>query len=142
MEDLDLLDRRLGEKAGYLLEARHHLKRSLLHRVSVWSGPAALALGAVYEDFRADLLAAPRPDSLDEEAGEVYDEVLADRTRQFLEKAAVDYREVLRLAESLLLEQAWVDAIQDALDRCERELVTGITAQIGPRQRADPPGDG
>ena len=142
VDDVELLDRRLGEKAGLLLEARQHLKRSLVHRMSVWSGPSALALGAVYEDFREDLLAAPRPAGLDDEAGRVYDELLADRTRQFLEKAAVDYREVLRLSESLRLEQAWVEAIQQALDRCEAELVTGFTAQVGPDPTAVAPGDG
>ncbi|MCP4867613.1 MAG: hypothetical protein GY898_02710 [Proteobacteria bacterium] len=142
VDDVDLLDRRLGEKAGLLLEARQHLKRSLVHRMSVWSGPSALALGAVYEDFRNDLLAAPRPAGLSDEAGRVYDELLAERTRQFLEKAAVDYREVLKLSESLRLEAAWVDAIQAALDRCETELVTGFTAQAGPLPKAAAPGDG
>ncbi len=137
------LDRRLGTKAGLLLEARQHLKRALVHKVAFWSGPSAFALGGVYEDFRRDLLAAPRPASLDEEAGAVYDELLAERTRQFLEKAAVDYREVLKLAEPLRLEQAWVDTIAAALDRCERELITGFRASAEPAARAgDEPGDG
>ncbi len=126
VDDLEQLDADLGEKAALLLEARQHLKRCLTHRIAAWSGPAALALGAVYEDFRRDLLAAPRPSDLDEEQSEVYDQVLADRTRQFLEKAVIDYRDVLRLAGTLRMEEAWIQTVQEALDRCERELDRGI----------------
>ena len=139
-DDVAALDQDLGRKAGYLLEARQHLKRSLRHGVSAWSGPAAFALGAVYEDFRADLLAAPRPTGLSSEAGAVYDELLAERTRQFLEKAAVDYREVLSLSQLLRLEDAWIDVIQEALDRCEAELETGFTASAGPLHAPRPGG--
>lgn len=142
VDDLDRLDADLGEKAGLLLEARQHLKRCLTHRVAAWSGPAALALGAVYEDFRTDLLAAPRPETLDEEQAVVYDRVLADRTRQFLEKAAVDYREVLRLSGILRMEEAWIDAVQEALDRCEEELGPGVAAEVSPSRRGRTPGGG
>lgn len=142
VDDLERLDADLGSKAGFLMEARQHFKRSLAHRMASWSGPAALSLGAVYEDFRRDLLAAPRPSDLDEEAGAVYDRVLADRTRQFLEKAAVDYREVLRQAEVLRLEPAWAQAVQDALDRCEEGLRTGAAAGSGPARRDGAPEEG
>lgn len=140
-DDVEALDRDLGRKASYLLEARQHLKRSLRHGVSTWSGPAAFALGAVYEDFRDDLLAAPRPTGLSAEAGQVYDELLADRTRQFLEKAAIDYREVLSLTQLLRLEDAWIEVIRSALARCEEELQTGFTASAGPLP-SRVPGDG
>lgn len=142
VDDLTRLDADLGEKAGLLLEARQHLKRCLTHRVAAWSGPAALALGAVYEDFRADLMSAPRPTGLDEEQVVVYDTVLDDRTRQFLEKAAVDYREVLRLAVILRLEEAWVDAVQQALDRCEEELGPAAAAEVSPSRRGRTPEGG
>ena len=96
---------------------------------------------AVYEDFRDDLLAAPRPTGLSAEAGQVYDELLADRTRQFLEKAAIDYREVLSLTQLLRLEDAWIEVIRSALARCEEELQTGFTASAGPLP-SRVPGDG
>jgi tetratricopeptide (TPR) repeat protein len=142
VDDLAVLDAELGEKARLLLEARQHFKRSLTHRVAAWSGPAALALGAVYEDFRADLLSAPRPSELSDEAAEVYDDLLERQTRQFLEKAAVDYREVLRLGTILRLEAAWVEAVEDALHRCEEELGTGATAEVSSPKAVHPPGDG
>ena len=45
-----------------------------------------------------------------------------ERTRQFLEKAAKDYREVLRAAGRLQLEDVWLAAVKDALTRCETEM--------------------
>jgi tetratricopeptide (TPR) repeat protein len=128
VDDLATLDGLIGEKATLLLEARQCYKRSLAHRVAAWSGPSSLALGSTYEDFRADLLSAPRPAELSAEAGEVYDRMLRERTRQFLEAAVADYRAVLRSRESLLLEDAWVLAVSDALARCEAEL--GVAAAV------------
>ena len=142
VDDVARLDVDLGEKAALLLEARQHLKRCLTHRVAAWSGPAALALGAVYEDFRADLLSAPRPQVLDEEQSVVYDRVLSERTRQFLEKAAVDYKEVLRLSSILRMEDAWVAAVQEALDRCQTELEPGVSAGVSPSRQGRTPEDG
>ena len=142
VDDVAQLDADLGEKAGLLLESRQHLKRCLTHRVAAWSGPAALALGAVYEDFRADLLSAPRPGSLDEEHSVVYDRVLSERTHQFLEKAAVDYKEVLRLSGVLRMEDAWIGAVQEALDRCQEELEPGVSADVSPSRQDRTPEDG
>ena len=122
VDDLALLEKNLEMKARDLLEARQHFKRCLKHMVAAWSGPAALALGGVYEDFRRDLLAAPKPSQLDAEHGGVYQELLEATTGRFLERAALDYRDVLRDAQRFQLEVAWVMSIEDALARCEKLL--------------------
>jgi len=122
VDQLELLKSNLDEKARSLLEARQHFKRCLKHLIAEWSGPSALALGAVYEDFRRDLLAAPVPTDLDDEQAVVYRELLSDRTLRFLEKAASDYREVLRSANRFQLEPSWVAEVDRALQRCEQEL--------------------
>ncbi len=140
VDDLPALDRSLQEKAQLLLEARQHYKRALQHRVPAWSGAAAFGLGVVYEDFRSDLLAAPVPDDLDEEHAAVYAQLLEQRTRAFLEKAASDYREVLGMADRLALEPAWIHVVQGALERCEDQL--GLGQQAGVRAQLDPPGGG
>ena len=126
VDNLELLDANLGEKARLLLESRQLFRRCLLHQVPEWSGPAALSLGSVYEDFRRDLLEAPSPSDLDPETARVYEELLVERTRRFLEAAAADYREVLRQAPGLYLEEAWVLIISDALARCEGGLSEGL----------------
>lgn len=138
VDDIAALDRALQEKAQLLLEARQHYKRALKHRVPAWSGAAAFGLGVVYEDFREDLLAAPVPEELDEEHAAVYSQLLEQRTRAFLEKAASDYREVLGMADRLELEPAWIDVVQGALVRCEEQL--GLDRQAGVRPGARPGG--
>jgi len=141
VDDVERLDADLGEKAALLLEARTHLKRSITHIVPAWTGPAALALGAVYQDFRSDLLSAPQPSGLDEDQAAVYDELLAERTFQFLEKAAVDYRDVLSLSETIQMEDAWIAAVQQALDACEQELdatALGEGVPLGGRADEEP----
>ena len=140
VDDVPALDRALQEKAQLLLEARQHYKRALRHRVPAWSGAAAYGLGVVYEDFRDDLLSAPVPEEFDEEHATVYAQLLEQRTRAFLEKAASDYREVLGMADRLELEPAWVDIVQGALIRCEEQL--GLDRQAGVRPGVRSPGDG
>jgi tetratricopeptide (TPR) repeat protein len=122
VDDLALLEKNLEMKARDLLEARQHFKRCLRHMVAAWSGPAALALGGVYEDFRRDLLAAPKPSQLDAERGGVYQELLEATTGRFLERATMDYRDVLRNAQRFQLETTWILAIEDALAHCEERL--------------------
>lgn len=121
----------LDEKARLLLEARGHLRRSLRHGVPFWTGAAGVALGGVYEDFRRDLLDAPLPQDLkaDPEAAGVYMELLGERTRAFLERAARDYREVLQARERFGLPSDWVKELESALARCEAELGVAHRAQ-------------
>ncbi|MEE2830107.1 MAG: hypothetical protein VX498_13030, partial [Myxococcota bacterium] len=122
VDDLELLDRQIGEKADLLMDARQRFKRTLEHGEPTWSGPAALALGGVYEDFRADLLAAPAPSDLEPDVREVYESLLRERTQQFLGAAVKDYRSVLELARFLDLEPPWIAAVSGALERCEEAL--------------------
>jgi len=135
VDDLPLLETRLHDKARDLLEARQHFKRCLKHMVAAWSGPAALALGGVYEDFRRDLLAAPKPSQLDAEHGTVYRELLEATTGRFLEQAMGDYREVLRDAQRYQLETAWILSIEDALVRCESLLAEIVAARAEATQQ-------
>jgi tetratricopeptide (TPR) repeat protein len=138
IDDLPLLEERLQNKAKDLLEARQHYKRCLKHMVAAWSGPAALALGGVYEDFRRDLLAAPKPSQLDAERSVVYTELLEATTGKFLGRAASDYNEVLRDAQRYQLETAWVFAIEDALQRCET-LLAELAAMTAASPEEEPP---
>ena len=122
VDDLDLLDQKIGEKADLLITARSRLKRAIEHGEPSWSGPAALALGAVYRDFRDDMLAAPSPTDLDAEQFVVYERLVRERTEEFLQAAIKDYRAILAAAAGWQLEAPWIAAIEDALTGCESEL--------------------
>ena len=67
-------------------------------------------------------MAAPKPAELDAESQQVYEELLAERTGQFLERAIQDYEEILSVADRFRLEPAWTEAVSEALQRCRTEL--------------------
>ena len=128
VDDLEQLDQDIGAKADLLLSARRRLKRSIEHGEPTWSGPAAFGLGAVYRDFRDDMLAAPSPSDLDGEQFAVYERLVRERTEDFLEAAIVDYRAILDAAKGWQLESPWIRAIEEALKSCETELASGVSA--------------
>ncbi len=121
-DDVDAVREVLNGKADDLLEARHHYKRALQVGRPEWSGPSAKAIGGMMEHFRLALLTAPEPSDLEPDALEVYRELVEQRTRQFLEKAAEDYAWVLRDAERLLIPRPWVESIRLALEHCRAAL--------------------
>ena len=84
VDDLELLDQQLGDKAELLMMARQRLKRAIEHGEPSWTGASAFALGSVYRDFRDDLLAAPPPTDLDEEQRVAYERLLRERSEEFL----------------------------------------------------------
>jgi len=122
VDDLEQLDRDIGDKADLLFMARRRLKRSIEHGEPTWSGPSAFALGAVYRDFRQDMLAAPVPSDLSPEQFAVYERLVRQRTEDFLEAAIKDYRAILSAASAWRLETPWVEAIEQALKNSEEEL--------------------
>lgn len=120
--DVEAVRSVLDGKANDLLEARHHYKRALQVGRAEWSGPSAKAIGGMMEHFRLSLLTAPEPTDLSPEALAVYRELVEERTRQFLEKAAEDYAWVVRDAERLLIPDRWVEEIRRSLARCRAAL--------------------
>ena len=118
----------LRAKAGLTREAFAHYRRALHYADPRWSGPAALAMGRLYEDLRADMVAAPRPHPMGDEERAVYDELLHQRTLPLLQGAATVYRWVLGQRDLLGLDDAWTRRIERALDRCQGELDAGFRA--------------
>ena len=127
VDDLELLDQQLGEKAELLMMARQRLKRAIEHGEPSWTGASAFALGSVYRDFREDLLAAPPPTDLDEEQRVVYERVLRERSEEFLAAAIKDYEAILEAAPRWRLERPWVAAIEEALAACREGLAEAPT---------------
>ena len=121
-DDVEVVRAALNGKADDLLEARHHYKRALQVGREEWSGPSAKAIGGMMEHFRLALLTAPEPTDLEADALEVYRELVEQRTRQFLEKAAEDYAWVLRDSERLLIPERWVETIRLSLEHCRAAL--------------------
>jgi tetratricopeptide (TPR) repeat protein len=131
VDDIEQLDKDIGAKADLLFMARRRLKRAIEHGEPTWSGPAAFALGAVYRDFRQDMLDAPVPQGLSAEQFAVYERLVRQRTTDFLTAAIKDYRAILDAAPGWRLETPWVEAIEEALKSSEEELAAGGLADEG-----------
>jgi len=125
VDDIEQLDKDIGAKADLLFMARSRLKRAIEHGEPTWSGPAAFALGAVYRDFRQDMLDASVPQGLSAEQFAVYERLVRQRTTDFLTAAIKDYRAILDAAPGWRLETPWVEAIEEALKSSEEELAAG-----------------
>ncbi len=130
VDDLHAARGWLDETAMWFLESRRCYKRVLEHRLVDWSGPAALALGRINEDFRGTMLAADTPSALDVDATVVYLDLLQEQTRSFLEKAVDDYRWLLRDARDLRIEGTWLEELRGALGRVEAQLERSGSATV------------
>ena len=137
VDDIEQLDQAIGDKADLLLVARRRFKRAIEHGEPTWSGPAALALGAVYRDFRHDMLEAPVPTDLSEDQFLVYERLVRQRTQEFLDAAVKDYRAILAAAPEWRLEPSWIAALEEALRSCEEELAASSvpSSPEGPQER-------
>ena len=139
VDDIEQLDQAIGEKADLLLMARRRFKRAIEHGEPTWSGPAAFALGAVYRDFRRDMLEAPVPTGLSEEQFLVYERLVQQRTQEFLDAAVKDYRAILAAASGWRLEAPWVAALEEALRVCEEQLAAGSVPDSPAGPQGSPP---
>jgi len=134
VDDLRAARRWLNTTASLFLESRRCHKRVLEHRHPEWSGEAALALGAINEEFREQMLRADTPTGLDAESTAVYLDLLEEQTRAFLEKAAKDYRWLLLDSNDLRVTGEALEALKDALRRVEEQLERPNSTATGPQK--------
>ncbi len=136
VDDLRAARRWLNTTASLFLESRRCHKRVLEHRHPDWSGEAALALGAINEEFREQMLRADTPTGLDAESTAVYLDLLEEQTRAFLEKAAKDYRWLLLDSNDLRVTGEALEALKEALRRVEEQLELPDSTATGPARDA------
>jgi tetratricopeptide (TPR) repeat protein len=120
--DESLLAARLEEKAKLLLEAQRLYTDVIRVGEPNWAAAAAYRIGALYHHLWKDMLSAPPPGDLDDEAKEIYLQILRDRTRVLLKKAVVQWERTLKLARRLHLDNEWVDSTTRDLEEIRREL--------------------
>jgi len=132
VDDLSAARRWLDDTAGWFLESRRCHKRVLEHRHPEWSGPAALALGRINEDFRDAMLTADTPTELSIDATMTYLRLLDEQTRAFLEKAVLDYRWLIMDSTDLRLQEDALVQLREALRRVEAQLELPKSTAAGP----------
>jgi tetratricopeptide (TPR) repeat protein len=120
--DERVLAAQLERKAEFLLEAQRLYTEVIRIGEPHWAAAAAYRIGALYHHLWKDMLAAPPPADLDDEAKEIYLRILRDRTRVLLEKAVVQWERTLKLARRLRLDDEWVASTERDLEEIRREL--------------------
>jgi len=96
--DDEALARDLERKAELLLAAQERYLAAIRTGDPRWAVAAGLRIGELYEELRADLLAAPLPPGLDAEAGALYQAELSARVKVLAAKAITAWEETLALA--------------------------------------------
>jgi hypothetical protein len=96
--DDEALARDLERKADLLLAAQERYLATLRAGDARWAIAAGLRIGELYEELRAELLAAPLPPGLDAEGAALYRAELAARVRVLAAKAIGAWEETLALA--------------------------------------------
>ena len=96
--DDEALARDLAHKADLLLAAQARYLATLRTGDARWAVAAGLRIGELYEELRAELLAAPLPPGLDADAAALYRAELSARVKVLAAKAIGAWEETLAIA--------------------------------------------
>ncbi len=113
----------LEHKAEMLLSAQGHYLRAVRMGDDRWAVASGLRVGELYDVFREQLLDAPLPPGLDEEAARAYREELRRRVRVLAAKAISAYEAALgRASRSGVDNLKFMGDAQQALQRLQDAL--------------------
>ncbi len=107
--DEESLEPALERKCRLLLEAQNEYTKTIKIAHPHWAAAAAYRIGNLYRSLWDDMVEGPPPEDLDEEAKEVYIEVLKERIRVLLKKAVVQWERTLKMARRLNLSNEWIE---------------------------------
>jgi tetratricopeptide (TPR) repeat protein len=136
------LAERLEAKAKALLEAQRLYSKVIRIGHAHWAAAAAYRIGALYHHLWKDMLDAPAPADLTAEEGEIYFEILRDRTRVLLKKAVAQWERTLKLARRLGLDNEWIDSTTKDLEDIRRELALEASTSANDGAPPDEPDAG
>jgi tetratricopeptide (TPR) repeat protein len=114
----------LNEKARLLLQAQDEYVATIRLRDPHWATAAGYQVGAMYTEFHDQILAAPIPPELNDEAKEIYVEELRKTVRPLIEKAIGVFEKTVLMAERVGVRNDWVKRTSEQLDTLRR-LLTG-----------------
>ncbi len=114
---LERMARDLEDKANYFLKAQHaYLKAVRMHHPE-YAMAAGYRLGAIFESFYDDMMAAEVPDDLSKDELAVYYDELRRKVKPLLTKAIDIYERNIRLGERFGQTDEWVRKTQASLSR-------------------------
>ena len=111
------LEADLERKAKFLLDAQNEYIKTIRIGNLHWAAAAGFRVGALYETFHQQILAAPTPPELDEEQVRVYQEELRKKVSVLISKSIAVYERTLDMAQRVGLSSRWVE---DSTSRLEK----------------------
>jgi tetratricopeptide (TPR) repeat protein len=121
------LQESLEQKAEMLLSAQGHYLRAIRMGDDRWAVASGYRVGELYDAFRQQLLEAPLPPGLDQEAAGVYRQELRNRVRILAVKAVSAYQAALgRAGRAGVDDLRFLADAQAALRRLEEALGEGL----------------
>ncbi|MGM0576993.1 MAG: tetratricopeptide repeat protein [Myxococcota bacterium] len=125
---LDRMARDLEDKSNLFLKAQNAYLRTVRLHHPDWAVRGGYRLGALYERFYDDMLAAEVPPDLEREAVEVYYQELRDKIRPLIRRAIDVYERNLQLGERMGRRGEWVRRTEASLARL-KEIVRDDTSR-------------
>lgn len=107
----------LEEKCRLLLRAQSNFIRTIRVGHTGWATAAGYEIGKLYETLYDQMIEAPVPESLSEEAKQVYREELQSRVKVLVVKAIKVYEMSKEMAERVGEQNQWVERTKSALER-------------------------
>ena len=127
-EEMDRSFASLEEKATHLVAAQRGYLRAIRRGDPRIATLAGYKIGALYEQFYQDMVAAPQPASLDPLEREVYAQELGKKVRVLLKKAMLVFGKVERLAARIGVENEWVKRSRLAVKRLTDNVAAAAAA--------------
>jgi tetratricopeptide (TPR) repeat protein len=116
----------LDDKSKLFIKAQHAYLKSIRVKNSYWSVAAGFQIGAIYEEFYDDFLAAEHPPELTRDEVAVYMEELRIKTRPLIERAVEVYeRNVMMSERAGMAKSEWAEKSKERLERL-RKLLTEL----------------
>jgi hypothetical protein len=113
----------LERKAETLLSAQGHYLRAIRMGDDRWAVASGIRIGELYDEFRRQLLDAPLPPGLDDEAAQAYRAELRRRLRVLAGKAVEAYQASLsRASRSSVDDLRFLEDAQAAIQRLKAAL--------------------
>lgn len=116
------MKRSLNEKMAAFRKSQHHLLNAVKGQIKSTSTMAGQALGTLYADLYAGLLAAERPANLSAEEVTIYLEELIKRVTPVLRHAITIYEKSLSLGKRLGAQESWLTEVTLQKERLESLL--------------------
>ena len=121
----------LHRRAELILAAQREYFSTIRWASAEWAAASGFQVGAMYDELWDELMAVPIPESLSEEAKEVYPAELAKMIRPLVRHAVRYWELTLMMIERTGVKSEWAQRIQENLERVRDKLLGKLSGLSG-----------